>query len=80
MAESISPEELMSRNRLPVAINFLKYYLCAVILEQPMGVRNKEGIGCRTSPPGYIGWRNRFLGINSGLLKSLEIPYHGVMF
>ncbi len=21
--------------------------------------------GCRTGPPGYIGWRNRFLGIDS---------------
>jgi hypothetical protein len=27
MAESIPPEDSMPRNRLPVAINFLKYHL-----------------------------------------------------
>ncbi len=30
-----------------------------------MGARNREGIGCRTDPPSYIDWRNRFLGIDS---------------
>jgi hypothetical protein len=29
----------------------------AGILEQSMGARNREGYGCRTGPPGYIGWR-----------------------
>ncbi len=29
--------------------------------------------GYPTGPPGYIGWRYRFLGINSGLLISLKI-------
>ena len=29
MTESIPPEESMPRNRLPVAINFLKYHLCS---------------------------------------------------
>jgi hypothetical protein len=24
-----------------------------------------EYYGCRTGPPGYIGWRNGFLGIDS---------------
>ncbi len=27
------------------------------------GARNRVGI-CRTGPPGYIGWQNRFLGID----------------
>jgi hypothetical protein len=27
-----------------------------------MGARNRVGIGFRTGPPGYIGWRNSFLG------------------
>ncbi len=26
-----------------------------------------------TGPPGYIGWRNRFLGIDPGLVKRLQI-------
>jgi hypothetical protein len=34
---------------------------CAGILEPSMEARQ----GCRTGPPGYIGWRNRFLGIDS---------------
>ncbi len=29
---------------------------------------------CRTGPPGYIGWRNRFLRIDSRALKRLQIP------
>jgi hypothetical protein len=33
------------------------------IFEQSMGSRNQLGIGSRTGPPGYIGWRNRFLRI-----------------
>jgi hypothetical protein len=27
---------------------------------------------CRTGPPGYIGWRNRILGIDSWLLERLQ--------
>jgi hypothetical protein len=30
-----------------------------------MGARNRGGIGL-SYRPGYIGWRNSFLGINSG--------------
>ncbi len=33
--------------------------------EQSMGTRNQVGMGYRTGPPGYIGWRASFLGINS---------------
>ncbi len=35
---------------------------CPGILEQSMGARNRVGMDCRTGPPAYIGWRNRFLG------------------
>jgi hypothetical protein len=28
---------------------------------------------CRTGPPGYIGWRNRFLGPIPGLRTRLQI-------
>jgi hypothetical protein len=36
------------------------------IIEQSMGARNRVGIGLSyTGLPGYIGWRNRFLGIDS---------------
>jgi hypothetical protein len=38
----------------------------AGVLEQSMGARNRPGIeSCRTGPPGYTGWRNRFLRIGS---------------
>ncbi len=30
-----------------------------------MGARNRGGIGLSYRPPGYIGWRNSFLGIDS---------------
>jgi hypothetical protein len=29
-----------------------------------LGIEEEEGY--RTGPPGYIGWRNSFLGIDSG--------------
>ncbi len=35
------------------------------IFKQSMGARNRVGKGCRTGLPGYIGWRNQFLGIDS---------------
>ncbi len=31
-----------------------------------MGARNRGEEGYRTGPPGHIGWRNSFLGIDSG--------------
>ncbi len=44
----------------PVFVDLLRR---PVIDSQPGGpVRNPI---CRTGPPGYIGWRNRFLGIDS---------------
>ncbi len=31
------------------------------------GLGTEQEEGYRTGPPGYIGWRNLFLGINSGV-------------
>jgi hypothetical protein len=39
-----------------------------------MGARKQLGIGLSYQPAiGYTAWRNWFLGIDSGLLKSLKI-------
>ncbi len=35
-------------------------------LKSLRGLGTDEEEGYRTGPPGYIGWRNSFLGINSG--------------
>jgi hypothetical protein len=35
-------------------------------LKSLWGLSTEEEQGFRTGPPGYIGWRNSFLGINSG--------------
>jgi hypothetical protein len=36
------------------------------IFKKSMGaIGTEEELGDRTGPPGYIGWRNSFLGINS---------------
>jgi hypothetical protein len=35
-------------------------------LKSQWGLGTKEEEGYRTGPPGYIGWRNSFLGIDSG--------------
>ncbi len=40
---------------------------------QCQNIKNEQEQGCRTGPPGYIGWRNRFLGIDSRLIKSSKI-------
>jgi hypothetical protein len=36
-------------------------------LKSLWGLGNEEEEGYRTGPPGYIGWRNSFLGIVSGV-------------
>ncbi len=40
----------------------------AGIFKKSLGARKgtEEEEGYRTGPPGYIGWRNSFLGIDSG--------------
>ncbi len=35
-------------------------------LKSLWGLGTEEELGFRTVPPGYIGWRNSFLGIYSG--------------
>ncbi len=35
-------------------------------LKRLWGLVTEEEEGYRTGPPGYIGWRNSFLGIDSG--------------
>ncbi len=35
-------------------------------LKSLWGLETEEEEGYRTGPPGYIGWRNSFLGIDSG--------------
>jgi hypothetical protein len=35
-------------------------------LKSLWGLGTEEEKGFRTVPPGYIGWRNSFLGINAG--------------
>ncbi len=35
-------------------------------LKSVWGLGTEEEYGYRTGPPGYIGWRNSFLGISSG--------------
>ncbi len=46
----------------------------AGILEQSMGAGNRVGLGTgsRTGPPGYIGWRNRLILIDSWAPPSQE--------
>jgi hypothetical protein len=39
-----------------------------------MGARNRVEKGCRTGPPGYIGWQSDSLESIPGLLTSLNIP------
>ncbi len=37
-------------------------------LKSLWGLGTEEEYGYRTGPPGYIGWRNSFLGINARAL------------
>ncbi len=40
------------------------FNLCAGLLEQLMGARNREGIELSTGAPAYISCQNRILGID----------------
>jgi hypothetical protein len=44
------------------------YFCCSELefLKRLWGLGTEEEEGYRTGPPGYIGWRNSFLGIDSG--------------
>jgi hypothetical protein len=41
-------------------------------LKRLWGLGTEEEEGYRTGPPGYIGWRNSFLGIDSGALYTFK--------
>ncbi len=42
------------------------YFYRAGILKSLWELGTEEEEGYRNGPPGYIGWRNSFLGIDSG--------------
>ncbi len=44
----------------------------AGLLKSLWGLGTEEEEGYRTGPPGYIGWRNSFLGIDSGAPYSFK--------
>ncbi len=51
-------------------------------LKSLWGLGSEEEEGYRTGPPGYIGWRNSFLGIDSGAPHTFkntgsECPWNG---
>jgi hypothetical protein len=58
--------------------NLSKIFFCPIVysspvptaelefLKSPWGLGTEEEEGYHTGPPGYIGWRNSFLGIDSG--------------
>jgi hypothetical protein len=45
----------------------------AGILKSLWGLGTEEEEGYRTGPPGYIGWRNSFLGTDSGAPYTFKI-------
>jgi hypothetical protein len=59
-------EALLSRRSFCRAIRLVYSHSELEFLKMPWGLGTKEEEGYRTGPPGYIGWRNSFLGIDSG--------------
>ena len=51
---------------------FLHYKPELEFLKSLWGLGTEEEEGYRTGPPGYIGWRNSFLGIDSGALYTFK--------
>ncbi len=46
----------------------------AGILEQSMGLGTEYSkMDCRTGPPGYIGWRNRFLCVPEKFQNAISV-------
>jgi hypothetical protein len=43
-------------------------------LKSQLGLGTEEEDGYRTGPPGYIGWRNSFPGIDSGAPYMFKNP------
>ncbi len=44
------------------------------------GLGTEEEEGYRTGPPGYLGWRNSFLGIDSGAPYTFKNTGSGVLY
>ncbi len=49
-------------------------------LKRLWGLGTGEEEGYRTGPPGYIGWRNSFLGIDSGAPYTFKNTSSGLQF
>jgi hypothetical protein len=47
-------------------------------LKSQWGLGTAEEEGYRTGPPGYIGWRNAFLGIDSGVPYTFKNTGFGI--
>jgi hypothetical protein len=59
---------------IPSANRFrLVCYTELEFLKSLWGLGTEEEEGYRTGPPGYIGWRNSFVGIDSGPHTRLKI-------
>ncbi len=50
---------------MPLPTPFSGIFETAEIFKSLWGLGTEEEEGYRTGPPGYIGWRNSFLGIDS---------------
>jgi hypothetical protein len=59
--------EIENKNKSHRKIGHVLFkFACAGILEQSVGgLGTEKEQGCRTGPPGFIGWQKRFLGIYS---------------
>jgi hypothetical protein len=55
---------------------YISLLSCAGILEQSTvrGLGTEQEKGCRTGRSSYVGWRNRFLGIESWAPYKFKIP------
>jgi hypothetical protein len=57
---------------VPVFLNHIYFFRIRIsnpeleFLKRLWGLGAEEEEGYRTGPPGYIGWRNSFLGIDTG--------------
>jgi hypothetical protein len=68
MSSLLNPDSVIKEKRggLPPCPNFFLLFIPELDFKTFYEPRNRfQGIdsaSCRTGPPGYIGWRNRFLG------------------
>ncbi len=66
--EKIETKQRCDMNERVRGKNWQKGKMKSVLefLKSQQGLGTSEEEGYRTGPPGYIGWRNSFLGIDSG--------------